>query len=188
MIEMINFSGILLTVLNDCKKYINDYYAGGMMTGALSGCICCFALIRMYASARRTFPKRLVCDGIKVLAAILLGFYAYVVLGITVLSRDKINSYIIRPIPFSTWGTDQWHLTLWVENILMLIPLSILLYILWHPFRKIRCAICVGLLFSVSIESIQLLTQLGKFETDDIMNNVFGTVIGFGICKYIDRN
>jgi len=186
-IEMISFSSVLLAILNDCKRYIDDYFSIGIMIGAFSGCIYCLVLIHMYVSARQFFPKRIVGDCIKVLAAIMLGFYCYVLIGMTVLSRDKINSYIIRPIPFCTWGTDQWHLTLWVENILMLIPMAVLLYILWKPFRKTRCAVGIGFLFSFTIECIQLLTQLGKFETDDIMNNVFGILIGFGICKCIDR-
>lgn len=187
IIEMISFSSVLLAILNDCKRYIDDYYSVGIMIGACSGFIYCLVLMRMYVSVGQFFPKRIVRDCIKVLAAIMLGFYCYVLIGITVLSRDKINSYIIRPIPFSTWGTDQWHLTLWVENILMLIPMAVLLYILWKPFRKIGCAVCIGFLFSFTIECIQLLTQLGKFETDDIMNNVFGTLIGFAICKCVDR-
>lgn len=184
---MISFSNILYTVLNDCQNYINDYYSVGINVGAAFGLIYCLVLIATNAFNRQTSFKGIVCEFIKVLSASLLGFYCYVLLGITVLSRDKINSYVIRPIPFTTWGTDLWHMTLWVENILMLIPLAILLYILWRPFRKTGCAICVGFLFSLSIESIQLFTQLGKFETDDIINNVFGTLIGFGVCKCIDR-
>lgn len=184
---MISFSSALLAILKDCKRYIDDYYSAGIMVGVFSGCIYYLVLIRRYVSVRQFFPKGIVRDCIKVLTAIMLGFYCYVLIGITVLSRDKINSYIIRPIPFSTWGTDQWHLTLWVENILMLIPMAVFLYILWKPFRKVGCAVSIGFLFSFTIECIQLLTQLGKFETDDIMNNVFGTLIGFGICKCVDR-
>ena len=44
-----------------------------------------------------------------------------------------------------------------------------------------------GFLCSLSIECIQFFTRLGKFETDDIMNNVIGVVIGFWGCKVIDR-
>ncbi len=46
-------------------------------------------------------------------------------------------------------------------------------------------SILVGGIFSLIIECIQLFMRLGKFETDDIINNVFGTLIGFGLCKGI---
>ncbi len=67
-----------------------------------------------------------------------------------------------------------------------MIPLGILLYILWKPCRRIGMSILVGGTFSLIIECIQLFMCLGKFETDDIMNNVFGTLIGFGLCKGIN--
>ena len=117
----------------------------------------------------------------------LLGLYCCLVLGITVLSRNEGTEYILRLVPFSTWGMDPWNLTLWIENILMMLPLAILLYILWAPFRKIGWSLFAGGLFSLSIECIQLFTRLGKFETDDIMNNVFGVLIGFLFCKGISK-
>ncbi len=121
----------------------------------------------------------------KTLHAPEFGFYVYFVLGITILSREVGTTYIIRWIPFTTWGTDLENLSLWIENILMMIPLGILLYILWKPCRRLGMSILVGGIFSLIIECIQLFMRLGKFETDDIMNNVFGTLIGFGICKGI---
>ncbi|MBD5393829.1 MAG: VanZ family protein [Lachnospiraceae bacterium] len=67
------------------------------------------------------------------------------------------------------------------------IPFVILLYIIWAPFRRLGWAVLAGFLCSLSIECIQFFTRLGKFETDDIMNNVIGVVIGFLGCKVIDR-
>ena len=115
----------------------------------------------------------------------LLGFYSYLVLGITLLSRNKGAVYILRLVPFSTWEMDVFNVTLWIENILMMIPLGILLYILWAPFRRLGRLILAGFLCSLLVECIQFFTRLGKFETDDIMNNVFGVVIGFLVCKVI---
>lgn len=43
-----------------------------------------------------------------------------------------------------------------------------------------------GFFCSLKIECVQLFIRLGKFETDDIMNNVFGVMIGFVICRIID--
>lgn len=43
-----------------------------------------------------------------------------------------------------------------------------------------------GFLCSLKIECVQLFIWLGKYETDDIMNSVFGVMIGFEICRIID--
>ena len=46
-------------------------------------------------------------------------------------------------------------------------------------------AILLGLLLSVSIEVIQLLSYRGLFEFDDIIHNTLGTAIGVGILYFV---
>lgn len=82
-------------------------------------------------------------------------------------------------------GIDLWHWKFWIENLLMMFPLGILLYILRKPFCGIGWSLLPGALFSVSIECTQLITRRGRFETDDIMNNIFGLLAGFMVCKGI---
>lgn len=70
-------------------------------------------------------------------------------------------------------------------NILLFVPLGILIPRitgergLWNTAKY-------ALLFSFAIEFTQLITRVGCFETDDVIHNVLGAVIGFGIyslCK-----
>ncbi len=182
----IDYKRILYVVLKDCRLYIDNYYSVGISVGITVSFIYYFISVYVYGDIRRTLKESIFSIYSKIPFAFLIGFYCYLVLGITILSREQGTVYIIRPIPFSTWRTDLWHLTLWTENILMMIPLEILLYILWTPFRKISGSMIVGLFFSLLIECIQFFTKLGKFEADDIMNNVLGTCIGFLICKAFD--
>lgn len=184
----INCKRILYAVLKDCELYIDSYYSTGIIAGIVFGLMYCLISLYLYDYTQQELREKMASVFFKCPFAFLLGFYCYLVLGITILSREKSNtSYIIRPIPFSTWGTDLWHLTLWTENILMMVPLGILLYILWAPFRKISWSVSAGFLLSLLIECIQLFTRLGKFEMDDIINNVIGTCIGFLICKGFSR-
>lgn len=181
---MLDVKTLMIAVLDDCKLYLSNYYHGGILTGALLAFFYCLLLFGN--ACYRGFPKTDVFRAfIKIPFAAVLGFYFYLVLGVTILSRETGAVYILNLIPFSTWKTDIWNLTLWIENIFMTIPLGILLYILWEPFRKIGWSVLAGFLFSLSIECTQLFMRLGKFETDDIMNNVFGTLMGFLICKGI---
>lgn len=183
---MLDAKTIMIAVLNDCKRYLSDLYHGGILIGALLAFFYCLLLFG--ATCYKRFSKMDICRAfIRIPFAAVLGFYFYLVLGVTILSRETGAVYILHLIPFSTWGSEPGYLVLWVENILMTIPLGILLYILWSPFRKIGWSMLAGFLFSLSIECTQLFMRLGKFETDDIMNNVFGTLLGFLICKGISR-
>jgi len=181
----INIKMILIETINDCQSYLDDYACTGMMIGIILAFFYCLMLlylsIRFQNISRYRFFKALA----KAPFVALFGFYCYLILGITILSRETGTIYILRLIPFSTWGIDLLHIKLWVENIFMMIPFGILIYILWEPFHKIGWSILAGCSFSLLIECIQFFTKLGKFEIDDIINNVFGTLIGFLICKCI---
>ncbi len=182
----VSCKSVLSAILEDCMAYMGDYCLTGILIGIMFSCLYCFFVFAFKCHCQ-TVRNNIVKVCIKFPIVFLLGFYLYLILGITILSREKGSTYIIRPVPFTTWGTELWHLTLWTENILMMVPLGILLYILWTPFRKIRWMLIAGFLVSLLIECIQFITRLGKFETDDIINNVIGTWIGFMICKVLDK-
>lgn len=180
-----NIEIILKKVFEDCRIYLSNYFNRAVIAGTVFALVYGIVLLYGLIRSRKILRSSILFSCFKLPVAVLFGFYGYLVLGITILSREAGTTYIIRWIPFTTWGTDLENLSLWIENILMMIPLGILLYILWKPCRRIGIQILVGGIFSLIIECIQLFMRLGKFETDDIMNNVFGTLIGFGICKGI---
>lgn len=173
--------------LKDCMEFLADYFHTGLLTGCVSAFLYVMLLVCRDFAVGHLSGNKVIRKYWKIPFIALLGFYGYLVLGITVFSRENGTKYILNLIPFSTWGTDSWHLTLWLENILLLMPLGILLYILWMPFRKIGWSLFTGFGCSLMIECIQLLGRLGKFELDDIMNNVLGMLIAFWISKGSDR-
>ncbi len=63
----------------------------------------------------------------------------------------------------------------------MFVPLGILLPLLHRTFLKIKWTLGAGLLFTMSIESLQLVTGRGNFVVDDLFNNFLGAVIGYGM-------
>jgi glycopeptide antibiotics resistance protein len=70
-------------------------------------------------------------------------------------------------------------------NILLFFPLGIFLPLLFNKTSRLSKMIFTVFLISFCLELIQLVTVLGNFDTDDIILNVLGSVIGFGVYKIL---
>lgn len=184
---MQNVKMIFIAILRDSIEFMDDYFHTGLLIGCVSALFYLMFLVCRDFDTGNISKKKVIQKSWKIPFIVLLGLYGYLVLGITVFSREKGTKYILNLVPFSTWGTDSRYLIFWVENLLLLMPLGILLYILWPPFRRTGWSMCTGFLCSLAIECIQLFWRLGKFELDDIMNNVLGMLLGFWLCKGADR-
>lgn len=68
-----------------------------------------------------------------------------------------------------------------IINIAMFIPIGFLLPCCFRLYRKYRYVLITAVIISVSIELLQLVFKMGLFETDDVINNVFGATIGLSI-------
>lgn len=118
-----------------------------------------------------------------------LSFYLSFVSTITVISRNKSNSSQYNLSVFWTYiaiagGRTGLVLEI-IWNIILFIPIGILLMLVITHKDKGVIAILLGLLLSVSIEVIQLLSYRGLFEFDDIIHNTLGTAIGVGILYFV---
>lgn len=112
--------------------------------------------------------------------------YAAMVLISTVFSREVMSERSISYVPFSSyydWIQNSNMDLLWenLYNIIMFIPFGLLLYEKWNI--KILCSI--SLLFSISIEVLQLIYCKGTCEFDDIINNTIGCGIGLGLAFFL---
>ncbi|MDO4331929.1 MAG: VanZ family protein [Eubacteriales bacterium] len=59
-----------------------------------------------------------------------------------------------------------------------------------YEMAVIRHTVLSAIIFSVLVEGLQYIFQLGRTETDDVICNVLGTVIGtisFGLCERMRR-
>lgn len=76
-----------------------------------------------------------------------------------------------------------------VLNILLFVPLG---YMLPCIFKKLQKAlwgvVLLGIICSLLTESIQLVTHLGWFDLDDLMNNTIGCIIGVVFFKIFLKN
>ena len=67
-----------------------------------------------------------------------------------------------------------------INNILVFIPFGAL-----FPGKRWRALLLTVVLFSVGIEVIQYAFNLGWCEIDDVICNVLGAAIGFGLWKLV---
>ena len=108
-------------------------------------------------------------------AGVLSG-YVLIILGETVLFRKPFEGQHFQSQLF--WSYKVWEVQMEqiIANILLFIPLGVLAGCLW----KWR-GMFAGIGASVAIELLQLTSQRGLCELDDILHNTLGTFIGVSI-------
>lgn len=100
------------------------------------------------------------------------------ILVLTLLSRESGSAD--KPIDlvlFSTLKINRRNNAYAVENILLFIPFG--LFGAWNSQKKrILATTFWGGLFSLTIETLQLVTARGFFQLDDIITNMLGAFLG----------
>lgn len=118
-----------------------------------------------------------------------LAVYIVVVLYVTLL-RGGIGfggfEYRANFKPFSSYkeawynfSAQEWRNL--ILNICMFVPFGFLLPICFGKIKRAWKIYLCGFGFALFIEVVQLITGRGVFETDDIINNTIGAMIGYGL-------
>lgn len=139
----------------------------------------CSMSVIVYLCCRKEAWQRHKIIGIWIIA------YTFLMLYSTVIGRVSHESTSVFLMPFWSIGPiqDGSVATLYEKicNVLFFIPYGILVG-LWYMakgFRKsLVKAMAVGCLTSVGIELLQLITRTGTCETDDVICNTFGCLLG----------
>lgn len=119
--------------------------------------------------------------GWRKLVALLLVEYVFLVYCSTVLFRATIErGYNFRPF----WSYDKTELVIEnVMNIVVFIPIGALLGSLLRVKGSWLIALMVGMVISISIEAMQFFFHKGFAETDDVMHNTLGCILGYMLVK-----
>lgn len=138
----------------------------------------------------------------------LLIAYVAAVLTITLGSRraDTVTHIGFDPFIVYEWTIKSilqgWKVDGWAEalkhlrwqkgqlaslglNVLLFVPLGYLVPSVSSFFRRWWKVVALGFLFSLLIESIQLVTRLGWFDASDLLHNTVGAMIGWIIYKKV---
>ena len=108
------------------------------------------------------------------------------VIGVTFLNRGpnlhsgmNLSLFITYREAWHNFSVRHWQFV--ILNIVMFVPFGILLPLLHSRFKRAIWTVGWAFLFTLSIESLQLITGYGNFEVDDLFNNLLGAIIGYGI-------
>lgn len=124
------------------------------------------------------FARRL--ELVRRIALSILIPYLFLTFVATVISRSPSAETQIMLEPFRTYRQYYTDDFTWFEiraNVLMFVPIGFLL----PPVIKkpVWLPPIIGIGISVIIELIQLITHRGMCETDDVISNTIGFLIGF---------
>ena len=123
----------------------------------------------------------------KLLWIFFLAAYIYIVIGITILSRSESGTRWASFKLFRTFRNTFSARKQIYENVLMFVPYAVLLYGLAKPFRRWWVALLMGAGSSFFIEVTQWVTRTGYFEVDDILTNTIGMMLGYLMCRIIEK-
>lgn len=128
--------------------------------------------------SKRKFPAKSVQRSCCILAAVSLGLILFFTLGI-----HKVRVYALELQPFYSFQKAKLQPEIYrsmLMNVFLFVPLGLTL-----PFslpertkHKILWTAAVAFVLSACVEGIQYFFSLGNCETDDVITNTLGAVLG----------
>ncbi|WPP52918.1 VanZ family protein [Catalinimonas niigatensis] len=93
------------------------------------------------------------------------------------------SEYLLNALEHQSYGHIRTLLINVGGNILLFVPMGVIIFNaspqrIWIPWL-------LGFLISLSVETIQITTQVGNFDVDDILFNSLGTLLGYWLCAHV---
>ncbi len=105
--------------------------------------------------------------------------YIYVVLWQAFFSRESGSRTGVDLALFSTWRASAQSKAYVLENVLMFVPMGAMLPFVWKKGKNPAVCVLTGALSSTLIETLQFITSRGHCQTDDLVMNTLGTLVGW---------
>lgn len=169
-------------ILNIEKTFV-DYYRDSFVHGV--PLVVIISLISIFCTFSVTF---LIWKGLRrglfLMIRLLLFEYLIIIYCSTVITRNANGyfKYDFHPL-WSYKAIVQGQTNLLAENlmnVLVFIPVGLLLGLGFQRWSFIKI-IGFGILFSISVEFMQLVFKRGFCEIDDVIHNTLGCMIGYGM-------
>lgn len=145
--------------------------------------LCCIIAFSCTLPSLRKYKKHIIKYSILIV-------YLWLVLCCTLIYREPKDDYCIELSPFWSYR----HLIMYKEpaitpselylNVLLFVPCGFLLTSVFEKKQFVKTTL-IGISFSVAIELIQLLTKRGLCETDDVIHNTLGCLMGYGLFQML---
>ena len=131
-------------------------------------------------------------EGFRCTMLFLLAEWVFLILGICLLFRESNAERSINLVPLSSYfdyGEYSYFLekaALNVLNVALFIPVGLLAGLGFNEISW-KKVLLLGLGLSFLIELLQFIFKRGWCETDDLIHNVLGCAVGFGIYCILAR-
>ena len=112
------------------------------------------------------------------------GLFLYFLLYVTLFSRRLGSKRQVEFFPFTGQDIMRGDYHYLIENILFFIPFGFLLCATLYAYGRkcnMKIILLASFLTSVSVELLQYLFSCGKSETEDVIANVLGAVLGLSL-------
>ena len=122
----------------------------------------------------------------------LLAEWIFLVLCVSVLFRESGEDFHLNLIPlisYFDYGENSYlmeKVALNILNVALFFPVGLLLGC-GYKNMSWRRTMGIGVLLSVSIEILQLIFKRGLCETDDVIHNVAGCMMGYGVYRLASK-
>ena len=146
----------------------------------LTGCFLLLVLLLFWTVSCRRFADQ----ARTAVNAVLVGFIAFIILYATLLTRSPGDyDVVLRPFAALMEAKDQPELYReMLMNVFLFFPLGLTLSNAlprrWNYRRRIGVTVLAGCLLSAGIECAQYRFALGLAETDDVLCNTLGALLG----------
>ena len=125
--------------------------------------------------------------GAQLLLWFLAAVYFAMMLSITLLSREPGSRTGVDLKLFETWGSQRLPDRYFVENILLFLPFGALLPAAVPFLRRWWCCVYAAFATSMMLETVQLLTERGFCQLDDVVTNTLGAAMGYLVFALLCR-
>lgn len=161
-------------ICRDILKHWTNCWQGAMIAGGLF--IVIGRQINCALNRQRNAVILLFMDGV----------FLYYLLYVTLISRAVGSRREVVLCPFVSFQVSSGEFHYVIENVLLFMLFALLLCMTLHACGReysIKKILVVSFLTSVSVELLQYIFSCGKSETDDVIANVLGAVIGYLMIK-----
>lgn len=171
------YNTVIQIITDGIQRYLTRITAGWWVLSVLV--ICMVALWNWHQVKRQEKSVKTAC------LLVLIILYLLTVILVTFGSRLPDPHISYQLVPFYShkqaffYGSENEIFQI-LCNILLFLPFGVL-FPLWKPTKATNVfqLLKYAFYFTFCIEFLQLITRIGCFETDDMINNVLGAGIGY---------
>lgn len=167
--------------LSELTRHAGYYLALGAIAAAALAALFMIGYFLLY---KKLFRGKKRIKPRTALLFVLSACYLVSLLGAVLLRGGVYGEAVLTPFASYAQAWARWSIREWrniVLNVALFVPFGFLLPLWGAWFRRFwRTALC-GFLFTLAVELAQLVTRRGIFETDDLIGNTLGVLIGFGL-------